>query len=114
MTSFVPLPLDSRMDRANLSDYGKLIPLLDDFRPSIWEGAALIKSFKTALTEHDYDPASDYIVLTGKTIYVAVLMAALWEFMDEHFPNDSGVMFLVYDAGPGLYKETRLPRATVV
>lgn len=70
-----------------------------------------MQAFKDALQHNDFDPAADFIALTGKAVYLAVLVAAVWEYMDANYPTDTGVSFLVYDAGPGLYKEMRLPRA---
>jgi hypothetical protein len=114
LSAFLALPLDIRLDPANLAGYGKVTSLLDNHRPSIWDGAALIGAFKEAFERERYDPAVDYIILTGKAIYLAVLMVALWEYLDESFPADTGASFLVYDANSCLYKELRLPRARVL
>lgn len=111
MTTFIVLPFDRHVDAANLQTFGSVQVLIPGTRPSIWEGASLIAALQAGLAAGNFDPATDHIALTGRTVYLAILMVALWEYVDAHFPEDTGIMFLVYDAGPQIYKEMRLPRA---
>jgi hypothetical protein len=105
MTCYLPLPPDPRFEVPEGA-----IPLLEESRPSLWDTSALIEGFVDALRSFDYDPAVDYIVLTGRAAYLAFLTIAVWEYMDERYPEDSGVTFKVYDASASRYKEVRVRR----
>lgn len=105
MTCYLPLPVDRRFSVPPNS-----VPLLEGSRPSLWDAGELIQSYVDSLRRFDFDPAVDYIVMTGKAAYLSFLSIAVWQYMDKYYPDDSGVVFLVYNAPTGDYKEVRIPR----
>jgi hypothetical protein len=112
MTAFLALPLDSKLELANLEEYGPVLALLGTGqRPPIWDSSGLIRGFRTGLSTYRFDPGLDHIVLSGPAVYLAILMVAVWEYMNEVYPDDTGASFLVYDGSTRAYKELRIPRA---
>ena len=102
MTAFLPHQLSDTLDTANLSYYGPVVTLLGKHRPSIWQTDQLVEAYRQALDDALYDPRRDYIVLTGKAVYLAMLVFALADY-DE-------VKLLVYDSPSNAYKETKYAR----
>jgi hypothetical protein len=103
------LPINTNLPLANLeSDFARVMILLGDARPPIWDTAGLMNAYKEALKGQQFDPACDYLVQTGRTIYVVMMMLAVWEYMAENFPDDSGVTVLIYDATSNRYRDVRI------
>ena len=83
MTAFLAHELDSRLDTANLTElFGTPVPLLGRRRPSIHRPKELITAYMQALQDHDYNPCRDVIVLSGRSIYLVLLMRALRAYAD--------------------------------
>lgn len=98
MTAFLPHPLSSTLDLANLDDYGPVVTLLGKHRPSIWQTDQLVEAYRQALCDERYNPRHDHIVLSGKAVYLAMLVFALADYTD--------VRLLLYDSPSNAYKET--------
>lgn len=98
MTAYIPIELDQRLDTANLEEqFGRPIPLLGPRRPSIHRPKELISEFAKALQDRGYDPEVDVIVLSGRSIYLTLLMRALKPYED--------VKVAMYDAPTCRYYE---------
>lgn len=101
MTAYVPMELDRSLDRANLAEeFGEPVPLLGSRRPSIHKPRELIAAYTRALQEHGYDPTTDVVVLSGRAVYLTLLMRALKEYPD--------VRVAMYDAPTCKYYEVTI------
>ena len=101
MTAFLAHELDSSLNTANLTElFGSPVTLLGRRRPSIHKPMELIAAYRDALKEHGYDPSKDVIVLTGRSVYLTLLMRALREY--------PAVQAAMYDAPTGRYYEVTL------
>lgn len=105
------LPIHTNLPFANLEEFARVMILLGETRPPIWDTAGLMTAYKEALKGQRFDPACDYLVMTGRTIYVVMMMLAVWEYMAENFPDDSGVTVLIYDATSDRYRDVRIRHA---
>lgn len=77
MTAFLAHEMDPSLDPANLQDFGEVVSLLGKRRPSIYNPEAVIEAYHEALERYSYDPTKDVIVLSGRSVYIALLMRAL-------------------------------------
>jgi hypothetical protein len=109
MRAFLMTPLKPGLDTSGLEHYGEMV-VLHDTPPMLWDTVKLKEETLRSLERHEYDPARDYIVLTGAVIYVALYAMTVCEYVNLKFPEDSTLNVLVYDASKGLYRPIGWPR----
>lgn len=71
----------TKVDTSPASDYGRVVPLFDGPRTSLFD-SAIVSQIQSKLLDYEYDPNEDYIVASGDLAAVSVLIgsaAQLWE-----------------------------------
>lgn len=64
MESRVFLVTETALDVSRASEYGELITLLDE-KLSVFSTDAMVRALEDAMDAHGYDPAEDYLLVSG-------------------------------------------------
>jgi hypothetical protein len=109
------LPIATNLPLENIRDFAPttLVLLTGDI-PTMWNTSELISAFYNALKREQFTPAKDYVVMTGRTVYVALMMLAVERYMTRHYPDDIGYTALVFDGSQGKYREMRFSNVAPV
>lgn len=96
------------VDLGDLNEYGEPVFLLDGL--NIWQPKVAIDQIIDALNEHDFEPARDYIVLTGLSTQLVLYGLAVSSLMQSgELENDHSWTALVYRARERRYDPIAIP-----
>lgn len=91
-----------RFDTSAASEYGEKLYLVSP-HVSAFNVDAFVQSMLRSLGEYKFDPATDYIALTGQTICVAFMVGVL-------LATYGRLRVLLFDARVGKYQERILEK----
>lgn len=107
---FLLTALPPSFNAANLTELGKPVELFEK-SPSIWKAEAAIEEIMDALIAEEFEPASDFIVLSGPQISLVYLALAVEQYMigSKEFGSDHGWTALVFNARDREYQPVPIP-----
>ena len=97
---FTPEPTD-RYDLTEAQVFGEVVPLLKSAAPFSPEGIML--DFNAAFEDQQFNPAVDFICLTGKSLAVALLLSAALLRYDK-------IKVLMFDAPTSKYIQRNIDK----
>jgi len=105
---FVCVPLSSRLDRANLEDFGEVVSLLT--RPMIWNADGTIEDLVNRLEEEEFEPATDFAVWSGPAVCLVYFSMAIARYMSRSdLEQDHGYTALAFNTRSKQYQRIAVP-----
>ena len=108
--TFLISDLPRSLNSANLETFGEVVTLLDR-PPHIWKADRAIEAIVDALEHEQYEPASDFIVLSGAAVGLVYFGQAVAQYMlsSSDLRNDHGWTALVFNSRDTEYQPITIP-----